>query len=366
MARGAVGALIGAGLVVVSTGAFAKPGTHPIVVSTWDTRASSVVVGYRHGFSKGGGFNDVSYNANFSSTSGILSAQFGLQYESYSPNHTDPTAQGLAGTATAVFNLPLTSRLENGLAKVALNFYVGAAPTALISGELNYLSFPAVLGAGVSTTPIKYLTLTPWFELSPGVNLDTEIKPYQLTPADVAGAINPMTGEVNLSQAQVTNIVSKSVNLKASVSAGARAGLDLALHVSDYVDFGADVVVSSVGTAFTGPTVVYVGGAFVWRWDDIVPAVLPAERRLLHENCDDVETRFRMCPNSERWTPPTATAPATPNAAPPLAPQPLPPVTPASPSPTKPAMPPPANLAPPPPPPATPGAPPVGTTSFPP
>jgi hypothetical protein len=363
MARGAVAAFIGAGLVVVSSGASAKPGTHPIVVSTWDTRASSVVLGYRHGFSKGGGFNDVSYNANFTSTSGILSAQFGLHYESYSPNHTDPTAQGLAGTATAVFNLPLTSRLENGLAKVALNLYVGAAPTALISGELNYVSFPAVFGAGVSTTPFKYVTLTPWFELSPGVNLDTEIKPYQLSQSDAAGAVNPMTGEVNLTQSQVQNIVSKSVKLKTSVSAGARAGLDLALHLSDYVDFAADLAVSSVGTAFQGATVVYVGGAFVWRWDAIVPAVLPAERRLLHENCDDIETRFRMCPNSERWTPPAAAPPTAPAA--PLAPQPLPPPLPSVP--LAPSRSPPPPPPPPPPPAAAPAStPPVGTTSFPP
>ncbi|HTQ08341.1 MAG TPA: hypothetical protein VMI54_31015 [Polyangiaceae bacterium] len=349
----------------MSSGAFAKPGTHPIVVSTWDPRASSVVVGYRHGFSKGGGFNDVSYNANFSSTSGVLSAQFGLHYESYSPNHSDPTAQGLAGTAAAVFNLPLTSRLDNGLAKVALDFYVGAAPTALISGELNYLSFPAVLGAGVSTTPFKYLTLTPWFELSPGVNLDTEVKPYQLSQSDVAGAFNPATGQVNLTQSQVENIVSKSVNLKTSVSAGARAGLDLALHLSDYVDLGADLAVSSAGTAFKGPTVVYLGAAFVWRWDEIVPAVLPAEKRLLHEDCDAIEARFRMCPNSEHWTPPPATAPASQAAPAPLAPEPLPPVKPATPAPTTPTMPPPANFAPPPPPPPPGAAPPVGSNSFP-
>ena len=36
----------------------------------------------------------------------------------------------------------------------------------------------------------------------------------------------------------------------------------------------------------------YLGGGFIWRWDDIVPAVLPAEKRLLHESCDDVEARF--------------------------------------------------------------------------
>src|ERR1051325_5181783 len=114
MARGAVAVLAGAGLVTLSSGAFARPGTHPVVVGTWDARASSVVLEYRHGFMRGGGFNDVAYMANFSSTSGQLSAQFGLHYESFAPTHSDPTAHGLAGTATAVFALPLTSRLDNG------------------------------------------------------------------------------------------------------------------------------------------------------------------------------------------------------------------------------------------------------------
>jgi hypothetical protein len=359
MARRAVAGLIGAGLVAVSSGAFARPGTHPIVVSTWDTRASSVVLGYRHGFVKGGGFNDVFYNANFSSTSGVVSAQFGLHYEGYSPARSDPTAQGMAATATAVFSLPLMRRFENGLPLVALDFYVGAAPTALISGSLNYISIPAVLGVGVSATPVRMLTLTPWFELSPGVNLDTDVKPYHLSPADAAGIINPMTGEVNLSEAEVEKIVSESVELKASVSAGARGGLDAALHVSDAVDFAANLGISSVGTAFSGPTVVYVGGGFVWRWDDVVPAVLPPDKRLLHEKCDDVEARFRTCPNSERWKPPSEPASSTPATTPPPAPTPTAPAPPAAatPAPASPVRPPAA------------GAPtqvPMGTTGFPP
>src|SRR5689334_3279863 len=292
MARGAVAALIGAGLVGVASGAAARPGTHPIVVTTWDARASSVLFSYRHGFMKGGGFNDVGYNANFSSTSGRLSAQFGLHYQSFTPSHEDPTAHGLSGTATAVIELPITNRLDNGLPTVALGLYFGAAPTALISGPLNYVSIPAVLGVGVPITPAKAVTFTPWFELSPGVNLDTEIHPFKFGQDDAVKLVDPMTGEVKLTQADVQRVVSDSVELKTSVSAGARGGLDLALHLSDYVDFDANFALSSAGSAFSGPTVIYVGGGVIWRWDDIVPAVLPAERRLLHENCDDIEERF--------------------------------------------------------------------------
>src|SRR5688572_33252436 len=39
--------VVGAGLAT-SQVASAKPGTHPVTVSTWDTRASSVLLQYRH------------------------------------------------------------------------------------------------------------------------------------------------------------------------------------------------------------------------------------------------------------------------------------------------------------------------------
>ena len=38
----------------------------------------------------------------------------------------------------------------------------------------------------------------------------------------------------------------------------------------------------------------------MWNWDDIVPAVLPPERRLLKESCEDIAQRFYTCPQSEK------------------------------------------------------------------
>ncbi len=280
----------------ITTECWALAGTHPIVVSSWDARASSVSLEYRHGFLKDGGFNDVAYNASFSSTNGKLSAQFGLHYVSFKGNADNPTAHGLAGTATALFVLPLTRRFNNGLPITALAFHVGAAPTALVSGSLNYTTIPLVLGVGVPLTPVKVVTFTPWFELSPSVNLDTEITPYQIQPGDLP-PFDPNNPNITLDEEDVEKIVSQSVKLKTNVKAGARGGLDVALHVSDAVDFAANIAISSAGPAFSGPTVTYLGGGIVWRWDDIVPSVLPADRRLLFENCNAIETRFRSCPS---------------------------------------------------------------------
>lgn len=367
MRAGVVAGLLATGLLGASSGAWARSGTHPIVVSTWDARASSVTLDYRHGFMDGGGFNDVAYTANFSATSGLVSAQFGLHYVNFAQRDL-ATAHGLAATATAVFNLPLMRRGADGLPLLALDPFIGAAPTGLVSGSLNYVTIPIVLGFGMPVTPAKFISLTPWVEVSPAVNFDPEFKPYQLSAADAAKVIDQKTGQVKLTQAEVEDLLAKSTDLKTSVGAGFRGGLNLALHVSTAVDFSGDFAISSAGTAFSGPRVIYLGGGFVWRWDDIVPAVLPADRRLLHEDCDAIETRFRMCPNSERWTPP----PATPAAVVPAATAAVAAPPPAS---TAPATPPAAatvatpSAAPPPSPPApstSPVPPPVGTGTFPP
>jgi hypothetical protein len=282
----------------------ARPGTHPIVVSTWDTRASSVALEYQHGIFDGGNFNTVSYHANFSATSGKLSSQFGLYYVNFSEAPPLPTTQGLAGSATAVFSLPVARRYDNGIPATAVDFYVGSAPTALVSGERNYITVPFVLGFGVPISPAKIISITPWLEFSPAVNLDTVIKPYNAVIDNPQDFYDPITGEVNITSEQIQQIMSQSVELEASGTVGARAGVDFALRASDAFDLKVNATLGSVGTAFSGTRVVYLGAGLVWRWDDIVPAILPPDKRLLHESCEDIETRFRSCPSSANWRTP--------------------------------------------------------------
>jgi hypothetical protein len=296
-----------AGSVLLSAGALAAPGTHGPSVSTWDTRASSVVLSARPGFVEGGHFFIGSYNANFTSTSGILSAQFGLHYLNFRGNDADPIAHGMSGTAVALFNVPVTPRFDTGLPKTSMAVFIGGAPSALISGQLNYLSIPLVMGLGVPISPDRHVTIAPWFELSPGINVDTVI--HDLTLNDIpppAGCdINhPQLCTFNAQMAQ--EIVSKAVELDVSFKVGARAGLDLEFHLNDAVDLNLGGMLGTLGAAFSGPMVKWVNLGLVVRWDDIVPAVLPPEKRLLKESCDNVERRFRTCPEAERWMTPEA------------------------------------------------------------
>ena len=139
--------------VLVAPPAAATGGAHAPAVSTYDTRASSVVFAYRHGFSEAGDFNTFSYNANFTSTSGRLSAQFGIHYVNFLQDGADARAHGVAGSGVAVLEFPVAGRFDDGVPKAAVALHLGGVPTAYISGERNFLTVPFVLGFGVPLSP---------------------------------------------------------------------------------------------------------------------------------------------------------------------------------------------------------------------
>jgi hypothetical protein len=293
----------------------ARPGTHPAAISTFDTRASSVAFAYRRGILDGGGFNHLSYNANFTNTTGVLSAQFGLHYVNFRGSSTEAGSHGVAGGAVALFNVPATRRLDNGLPMVGVAPYVGIVPTAIINGQQSFLTLPAVLGLAFPMSPAEFITITPWFEAALSVDLDTVINPASITAQDICNAqpqlctfdpLNPPDPNtpVQFNPETVTNIVGQGLEIELSVNAPMRFGLDLAFHAGDALDFTIYGGMSTLGSAFSNTKVGMVGASLVWRWDDIVPAVLPPERRLLRENCEDVEARFRTCPASRSWMKP--------------------------------------------------------------
>lgn len=352
--------------------ASATAGTHAPAVSTYDTRASSVVFGYRHGFSSAGSFNTFSYNANFTSTTGRLSAQFGIHYVNFLDAGYDTRLHGIAGSGVAVLEFP-TSRYDNGVPKTAFALHLGGVPTAYISGERNFLTLPFVLGFGVPLSPAPFLTFTPWYELAISANVDTIVRPEGVTIDASMVQIDPKTGAASLKPGAVQSALSKGVTIDVGVSVPMRAGLEAALHLGRTADLNLYGMFSTLGGAFSGDSVKTVGASLVVRWDDMVPAVLPKTEPDFSESCEATERRFRACPNSKFWlspeqrgqapapsnSPATATPPAAPaapatHAAPP----------PAAAAPPSPAPPPPPAAAP------TPQAPPQtsspSTTSFPP
>jgi hypothetical protein len=321
--------------------ASATAGTHAPAVSTYDTRASSIVFGYRHGFSDAGSFNTFSYNANFTSTTGRLSAQFGIHYVNFLETDADARAHGVAGSGVAVLVFPVAGRYDNGVPKVGLAMHVGGVPTAFISGEQNFLTLPLALGFGVPMSPTNFLTFTPWYELALSVNLDTIVKPEGVT-IDPATTVEPdpnNPGKFRLKDDAVRDALAQGVAIDVGVSVPMRIGLEASLHLGKSADLNLYAMLSTLGGAFSGDTVKTLGGALVIRWDDIVPTVLPKPENEVTDSCAATERRFRACPNARQWLSPEQRGQqAEGNAAPP--PATMPPVAP-TPAPAAPgAMPP--------------------------
>jgi hypothetical protein len=248
-----------------------------------------VVLGLGRAVSGDGAFTLASYNANFSSTSGILSAQFGAHYVTYQNSDASPTARGFSAGGVALINVPLSDRLENGLPGSSFAFYIGGVPTALFSGQLNFISVPLVLGLGVPFSPSPWISIRPWVELSPGLNFDTRIQAISTDDAIQAA----MDG--TLTQAEVEDLVEQGLNINRETSVGKRAGLSFAVHLGERVDFDSNLM---IGAGHAGS--VSLSAALVFRWDAMAEGVLSARARQAGWDCASVEERFRSCSAARR------------------------------------------------------------------
>jgi hypothetical protein len=331
----------------------ALPGTHGRAVSTWDTTRSTIVFDYSHGFLLEGGYtNQAAYNANFTSTTGRLSAQFGLQYVNYKPDTLQNAAHGISGSAVAVYGVPFGKRFINGLPRAAFTFYLGSVPTGVVNGEYNYFTIPLVLGLGLEFSPARVITITPWFELAPSLNIDTVINPYNVeeeyndtTLEDLGITVDPETGyisSINMPDNYVYEIVQNSVIMDITFSARLRGGLSIVINLGDKVDLQLNGIVMQVGSDFSARPAMVIGAGLAFAWDDPPPAILPAATRLKDESCTAVEARFVTCPGyrdmeerirkesaqSAAEVPPVAELPAPPMDEEPAAPASIRPVSP--------------------------------------
>lgn len=245
--------------LAVSSGAAARPNTHAPAISTWDPRASSVVLGLGRAMSGDGAFTFTSYNANFSSTNGVLSAQFGVHYTTFTDADDGPIARGASASGVALISLPLSSRFENGVPGSSFAFYIGGVPTAMFSGQLNYISVPLVLGVGLPFSPSQYLTFRPWVELSPGLNFDTHIQAV-VTDSAIQAAMDG-----TLTRAEVEALVEEGLDIQRATTVGKRAGLSIGVHLGRRVDFDANLMIGA-----GHPGALSLGAGLVLRWDALV------------------------------------------------------------------------------------------------
>jgi hypothetical protein len=263
-----------------------------------------------------------------------------------------------------VLVFPVAGRYDNGVPQAALSLHLGGVPTAYISGERNFLTLPFVLGFGVPLSPAEFITLTPWYELAASVNVDTVVRPEGVTISDTDVIVNQQTGMVSLREGALNDALSQGVTIDVGVSVPMRVGLEASVHLGKTVDLNLYGALSTLGGAFSGDSVKTIGAAFVIRWDDIVPAVLPKPAVTEHESCEATERRFRACPISRQWLSPEqrgAALPPEPSTPPPNSSTP-PAIAPPKPAPAAPAPAPEARpteaapVAPPAPNPAVPGA----------
>lgn len=260
--------------------ALARPNTHAPAISTWDTRASTVVLGLGRAVSGSGDFTRLSYNANFSSTTGLLSAQFGVHYLTYRDQDDSRLARGFSAGGVALFNLPIAGRFSNGVPRSSFDFYVGGVPTALFSGQLNFISVPLVLGAGVPISPLPWLSIEPWVELSPGLNFDTRIEEVSTTDA----VQSAMDG--TLTRAEVEELVEQGLKITQETTLGKRAGLSLTGHLGERVDLSAHL---ALGAGHGGSA--SLGASLVVRWDAMVAGVgKPSARESAAREADATQT----------------------------------------------------------------------------
>lgn len=257
--RTALLALALASSASLARSALARPNTHAPAISTWDTRASTVVLGLGRSVSGSGDFTRLSYNANFSSTTGILSAQFGAHYLTYRDEDDSRLARGFSAGGVALFNVPIGSRFSNGVPRSSFGFYVGGVPTALFSGQLNFISVPLVLGVGVPVSPLPWLSIEPWVELSPGLNFDTSIE--EVSTADAVQSAMDGT----LTRAEVEQLVEQGLKITQETTLGKRAGLSLTGHLGERVDLSAHL---ALGAGHGGSA--SLGASLVVRWDAMV------------------------------------------------------------------------------------------------
>jgi len=248
--------------VLGSPALLARPNTHAPAISTWDARASSVVLGIGRSLGGAGDFTRLSYNANFSSTSGVLSAQFGVHYLTYKDHEDSVLARGVSAGGVALFNFPLAERFGNGVPRTSFDFYVGGVPTALISGQLNFISVPLVLGVGMPVSPAPWLSIEPWAELSPGLNFDTRIQAVS-TASAVQSAMDG-----TLTRSEVEDLVSEGLKITEETTLGKRAGVSLSGHLGERVDLGVHL---AIGAGHSGSA--SFGAGLVVRWDAVVPGV---------------------------------------------------------------------------------------------
>lgn len=308
-------------LTLMSGNVFAKPGTHGWAVSTWDTTRSTVVLNFEHGFMSGGGSSNImGYNANFTSTTGRLSAQFGMQYLNLTPDGVDWALHGGAGSVVALYGIPIGQRYDNGMPKASFSIYAGSVPTVLSNGQYNYVTLPFVFGTGFEVNPIRHLSIVAWVEGAPSFNIDTVINyrefQQRLTEFsdEISGAFDqgaeslmeyvdisydengvPQSVQIRNPDALLDEVLTDFIQYELGGAFRMRGGLSMVLNLGDRLDLQMNGTVAQVGADFDAAPTWFIGTALAFAWDDAPLGIRPESHRASQLSCSTVLNRLKDC-----------------------------------------------------------------------
>jgi hypothetical protein len=308
-------------LMLMSGNVIAKPGTHGWAVSTWDTTRSTVVLNFEHGFMSGGGSSNImGYNANFTSTTGRLSAQFGMQYLNLTPDGVDWALHGGAGSVVALYGIPIGQRYDNGMPKASFSIYAGSVPTVLSNGQYNYVTLPFVFGTGFEVNPIRHLSIVAWVEGAPSFNIDTVInyREFQQRLTEFSDEISaafeqeagslleyvdisydengvPQSVRIRNPDALLDEVLTDFIQYEMGGAFRMRGGLSMVLNLGDRLDLQMNGTVAQVGADFDASPTWFIGTALAFAWDDAPLGIRPEAHRASQLSCGAVLNRFEDC-----------------------------------------------------------------------
>ena len=255
--------------------ALARSGTHGPTVSTYDPRASSIAVTFRHFTHKTGSLDHVMYTSAFSSTSGRLISQFGVGFV-YRSAEGQPTGYGASASAVTMLILPVGERGITGLPVVSVALYGGPAPTFIGGSLFGSFTVPFVLGLGVPLTPASWLTFTPFVEFTPSVDFDAHARnDFKITDEN--------------RNKSVEELVDEAVTWDVDYQFGWRAGAMCSFHLGASAEIS--ILVGAANDTRVDQAQWSIGTVLLWHWDDVVAGVRP---------------RVKPSPCAERRCPPTS------------------------------------------------------------
>lgn len=300
--------------------ASADPGLTPATTWVHDTRASAIGVVGSSVRTPGSAGQVLSYLTTFTSTQSTVTANFGVHYLRVVAG--DETAHGFSASSYTVFSRALSRRYANGVPTTQWLIAPGVIPTALLGRRSVRFDAPLVLRTGLAIAPVSGFSVVPWAEggVNPSMggavddsSLD-ELTPPTATDSPVPDA-----------PGELSDVLTYDFGIRPF----ARAGLSLTAHLARF-DLSVHGALGSVQGP-EGTAAALTGGAsVVWRWDRVVPAVLPP-----------VSCPMPEPPPLDALSCPEELAPPAPLVAPALEPAPAPePVAPApaEPEPTEPTV----------------------------